>query len=1023
MLAEHPNKTTFSISKLLISCLTVACFCFGCHSSDDSRFERASADRQPSDRGETDNLPLAEPPLPRENQSANKPVAQRPTSRAAKLGQAERLIEQQKFADAAVILQSLLTASPEDVELLFRLANVKAALGDLPLAIELLAAIPEDHPEAGIPALGQAADWCFRLQRYADAERLYLKVLERAPSASLARRQLAYLLNRQGRRHEAAVHIQQLCKLGNVRQDELHSLIVLSDAMYDEPGAKRKTSDRPYFPIGPLAVARKLFNQQKYTEAVDAMQAEAEDGDATPALMAFYGRAAAEAQDDDRFQWWLARTNEATKNFSEYWAALGTHLMARRRYDEAARALLEAIDRDPTDSISIGRLRQAMLTLGDEQSAKQWEDRWNDIRETLRVNNRIAGAPTPDPDAVAELAARLNKLNRPLEAVMWKSIEVLHRGLPKTEMVKLNTQRQELVAAGKAFPSRSNRLCGIDPGKYPLPKLDMQPVEVVKSVPGDTIASPHAAAFENVAQRVGLSHTFEVASGPQDSGFTIYQLLGGGVAVLDFDRDGSCDLYLAQGAADPPSLTGDQSNQFMRHAEGRLVDISDSAQTAEYQYTLTVTAGDWNQDGFSDLAVANLGTDSLLINNGDGTFTRRPVIHGESPHRVPSSMAMADLSGDGLPDLFQASYVDDPAFAKKPATNSKGQVLQALLPTAFQPGGDRLLVNNGSGGFRLQALTDDTDDISTGLGVVVTDFDQQPGNEIFVGNDLRPNQLWFRDRQSGRWSDAAPLLGCGFGFTGKATASMGIAAGDFDGGGSIDLHVTNYEKENASLFIHKDGAYQDRNIEYQLAQASHPVLGFGTQAIDYDNDGRLDLVVANGHIERAVMIESPFEQPPQLFANLGDRFQLASVSDPSGYWQGKHVGRGLARLDFNRDGRIDYVVTHLGHPSALLINQTKTDNHWLQLELVGTSSERDAIGARVEISYGRQATGWVTAGDGYFSRNEAVVSFGLGTSDTVDELIIDWPSGKQQTFKDVPADNRLMIIEGQENTFALLNSP
>ena len=202
------------------------------------------------------------------------------------------------------------------------------------------------------------------------------------------------------------------------------------------------------------------------------------------------------------------------------------------------------------------------------------------------------------------------------------------------------------------------------------------------------------------------------------------------------------------------------------------------------------------------------------------------------------------------------------------------------------------------------------------------------------------------------------------------------------------------------------------------------MVGFGTQSIDYDNDSDLDLVVTNGHLDDSFDNVSSFRQPPQLLCNLGGHFQLTEVKDASDYWNSDHLGRGLARLDFNRDGKSDFVITHIGEQSALLLNQTPTDHHWLQLQLVGTKSERDSIGARIRIRFGGQeSTDWVVAGDGYLSHNEAVVSFGLGEAASVDEIAIFWPSGDQQTIQNVPADRRLLIIEGQNDPYALNSVP
>ena len=947
------------------------------------------------------------------NGSPSKPPA---LDRDAEISRADALLRSGDFDGAAQTLQKVLLVEPNDFTVLFKLASVEAARGDLPKAIDLLGEIPEDDPVAGLPALGQSADWCAQLERYDDAERRYLKVLESVPQAVPARRQLAHLLNRQGRRQEASVHIRELCKQGNIRHDELQSLLVLNEAIYDDSSGAVDSARRP---IQPGGNARILFGKGQFQEVVKLLEPIVRGGDAPPAMLALYGRAAAEVQDDERYAWWLSQTDQRTREHGDFWAAVGTYESSQRQFDSATRALAEAIDRNPTDHLSIGRIRQCLSTLGEEELSDRWYDRWLAIRSTAEAHARVVATDPPNLDAMAELASLLFHMDRPLEAALWKSIEAHHRGRQRSELAQWNAERQKLVASGTGFPSRADRLCSMDLKRYPLPKFEpIQPSQdtFAKSPTSTDVASP--AKLRNIAEEIGLDHTYFIASRPLKQQYSIYQTLGGGVAVLDYDLDGSIDLYLVQGGADPPSYQGELTNQLFRHVDSTLADVTAESNAGGTQYGIGVTAGDWNQDGFADLVVANIGTDQLLINNGDGTFRQQPLSDTASKTQVPASTAMADINGDHIPDIIQSIYVDDPQIDLKPPLDDAGRVTEKVSPGDFETGSDWLIENDGAGGFDRRQFDTSKQSAHPGLGVIVTDFDERLGNEVFVGNDLYPNQLWVRDPDTGDWSNAAAALGCAFGFSGLATGSMGIATGDFDKNGKIDIHVTNFEGENVSLFMGQRGAYRDQNVHYRLGEPSKPLVGFGTQTIDYENDGDLDLVVTNGHLDDALDNTSAFMQPAQLFSNLGDRFQLTDVADSSGYWSVDHLGRGLARLDFNRDGQMDFVITHIGEQSALLLNQTPTRHHWLQLQLVGTKSERDSIGAKIRIRFaGKDVYQWVVAGDGYLSRNEAVIAFGLGDATSVEEIEILWPSGEEQTFQDVAADQRLLIIEGQEDSF------
>ncbi|MCA9137025.1 MAG: VCBS repeat-containing protein [Planctomycetales bacterium] len=985
----------------------------------------------PTKQNADSNIETAQTPSTGETQSPKSVETQTKTTpglnRDEEISLAEQLEQQGDIRGAESKLRALMLIDPQDNEIIFRLAHLAASRNDLSAAIELLESISVDHPDAGLPALGQSADWCLLADRYDDAERKYRIILDRIPDAAEAHRKLAYLYNRQGRRHEAANHLRELCRLGNVRQDELHALIQLSDAMFDAPPAKVPEAsvvvDTPlYFPIGASGLARKLFMDERFREAVEVLHDSIAADQQPPSIVAFYGRAAAEAQDDARFNWWLSKTNEETKAFAEYWAAIGTDLLAHRDHEHAVRALLESLDRDPSDFRSIARLQSALIALGRNDEAERWSERWKTLRDISAQNNRIADASQPDTAAMEKLAELLTTLDRNLESVLWRSLAAYYQRASKEKMQSLQTELRQWVTTDQGFPGETERVCAMDLQSFPLPPMqhsgsslpDDHDNSSTDNWPADDRSTP--ARFENVASAIGLHHAYRVATTDQDRGFSVYQSVGGAVAVIDFDLDGNADLYFAQGDADSPEFIGQNSNVLYRNVDQQLVDVTSVAQTIENRYSTGVTVGDWNQDGFPDIVVANIGRNSMWMNAGDGTFRQVEFDDRDDKTLLTTSLAMGDLNGDAIPDLFELNYLHDPELSKRPVKNDKGEVVGSLMPADFNPGIDRLILNDSRGQASYRPISQSETAANSGLGLILGDFDPSPGNEVFVGNDTDPNQLWIRGSGQDQWVDVAMARGCAFGFDGVPTASMGVAAGDFDRNGSLDFHVTNFQDEYASLFLNEQGLYQDRNVRFDLSTVSDSVLGFGTQAIDYDNNGRLDLVVTNGHIEQAISIRAPFRQPAQLFANLGNRFQLVNVDDPSGYMDRPHVGRGLARLDFNHDGKMDFVVTHLGETSALLVNQTVTENHWLQVELVGTSSERDAIGAKVDVVVdGRKLSEWVVSGDGFFCRNEAVVAFGLGQQNRVSELTVHWPGGSEQRFSNVPADRRMLIIEGDES--------
>ena len=948
--------------------------------------------------------------------------------REAALAAVESLLREGEIEKAISRLNVLLVEDPKDVEVIFRLAMVTGNQGDLETAIDLLGAIPADHPQAGFPSVGQSADWCLQLGRYDDAESRYRQLLVAHPTAPEANRRLAFILNRRGRRHEAAKYIMQLCLQGNVKSDELHALMHLSDAMYDEP-QDTLTSElgQAYYPIGKSAAARKLFMDEDYETALDLMREGSPLELLEPAVLAFYGRIAAEAQNDREFHRWLASTNEETRQFSEYWAAIGTFLMLQGKQESAVRGLLEALDRDPTDLRSIGRLRSLLEALGHREAAALWQERWQTLRRVLRINNQIADAKIPNTEAMIRLASELDSVGRRLEANLWRLMAAHYQKSPQEELQQVQSRIRELIKKKTGVPSAQERLCGLDRELYPLLEVEaVEPEARLSASLGqqagiNSPSSPAPPSFVNAAEKLGMIHAFHVAEVPNEYGFAVYQSIGGGVAVLDYDRDGMADLYFAQGGCDPPQYQGIESNQLFRNLGEELRDVTAVANAEDFRYSIGVTVGDWNQDGFGDLVIGNLGANALLINNGDGTFTKLRFDNRDDTDVMTTSLAMGDLTGNAIPDLFEVNYLDDEGLPRRPKIGAGGEILESMNPMDFAAGVDRIFVQDEDGSVTIKNIGTPSEAARAGLGVVIGRFVKDAGNQVFVANDLYANQLWHYRPEDQQWLDQAMLRGCAHGFNGGSTASMGVAAGDLNGNGMLDLHVTNFQNESVSLFVNEQGFFQDRNVQFALSGPSASVLGFGTQTLDYDNNGSLDLVVANGHIENAIDLNAPFLQPAQLFRNAGGRFEMMEVADSSGYWQRDHVGRALAKLDFDRDGKQDFVVTHVGESSALMLNRTDSKQHWLQLEVVGVASERDAVGTRVVVrKAGLELTEWLNSGDGFLCRNEQVMFFGLGDAATLDEVVIHWPSGKRQVLNDVAADQRYLLVEGQSELFPLL---
>jgi hypothetical protein len=440
-------------------------------------------------------------------------------------------------------------------------------------------------------------------------------------------------------------------------------------------------------------------------------------------------------------------------------------------------------------------------------------------------------------------------------------------------------------------------------------------------------------------------------------------------------------------------------------------------------FGLGCAVGDFDNNGWDDLVVTWDGGMALYHNEPDGKGGRHFVDVtaraglDNNPH-MATSCAWGDIDGDGLLDLYVCNYVEVD-FDHYPECKENGR--PAICPPIyFRNVTHRLYRNNGGGRFTDVSSSSGIGTVTPapGLAVIMTDLDGDGRLDIYVANDLKPSYLFHN--QGGRFVEKAVAQGCALDSLGSAMAGMGIDAGDLDGSGRPSLFVTNFQSRPNMLFLNRGNLrFQDASFASGLGAPSLSRLKFGTVFLDADLDGHLDVAVANGHVQRdnEQISGIPTAQEAQLF--LGDgRARFRDVSAQAGeYFTQRYIGRGLAWADYDNDGRPDLVYSHVAGPVALLHNQTETTNNWLTLELVGDGkkSNRNAIGARVEIEYGGQRqVRFINGGGSYLSANERRVLAGLGSAGRAERVIVTWPSGRKQEFRDLEARHWYRLSEGQE---------
>ena len=554
------------------------------------------------------------------------------------------------------------------------------------------------------------------------------------------------------------------------------------------------------------------------------------------------------------------------------------------------------------------------------------------------------------------------------------------------------------------------------------------------------LAAPHPEAadaipaFVDAAEQSALRFVHDNGATGQ---YYMPELLGAGVALFDYDNDGDLDVYLVQDAPIDGTRANPGNRLFRNDGLSggfpHFTDVTPQAGVGLKAHGMGVATGDIDSDGLVDLYVTNFGSNVLYRNKGNGSFEDITARAGVDDARWSTSAAFLDYDRDGNLDLFVANYVAFTPAGNKVCTDQAG-ARDHCPPGAYAPVPARLFHNDGGATF-----TDVTEPsgvsraYGAGLGVAVGDFDDDGWPDIYVANDATPNQLWI-NKHDGTFEDRGLLSGTAFNALGRPEGSMGIALGDADGDGDEDLFVTNIMGESHVLYQNDGHAnFDDARGRSGLGPATASMTGFGTNWVDYDNDGRLDLFITNGAvniIDRLRGQPAPYVQTSQLLHNEGQgRFR--DVSGESGpAFTRLEVGRGAAFGDIDNDGDIDIVVTSNNGPVRLLLNETNApagsrttsarangaaSRHWLEVALRAPRGNRFGLGARVGVVRAGAATLWRRARtDGsYLSAGDSRVHFGMGADARVDAVVVEWPDGAIESFTGVPPDRIVTLNRGE----------
>jgi hypothetical protein len=521
--------------------------------------------------------------------------------------------------------------------------------------------------------------------------------------------------------------------------------------------------------------------------------------------------------------------------------------------------------------------------------------------------------------------------------------------------------------------------------------------------------------FTDVTTQAGIQ--FQHNSGAFGGKF-LPETLGSGCAFLDYDRDGWQDILLINGADWPGHKTSRTTLRLYRNnGDGTFTDVTSRAGLDVELYGMGIAVGDYNNDGFPDILVTCVGQNHLFRNTGKGRFVDVTSTSGLAKREGFSSSALwFDYDRDGLLDLFVCNYVkwspEHDVFC-----SLDGKHKSYCTPEAYRGATCWLFHNRGDGTFEDVTATSGIFDSSCkSLGVALLDYDHDGWPDLLVANDTQPNKL-YRNQHDGTFKDAAVEAGLAFSTEGKARAGMGVDVADFENSGAAGVAITNFDNEMIGLYRASGRGFEDIAAQAGVGMASKNSLGFGCVFADVNLDGWLDFAVANGHIDetvRNIRGNVGYAQAPQLFLSGGNgNFRDVAAEVGGGFDQPK-VGRGLAYADFDRDGDLDLLLTTNNGPAYLYRNDQLTGNRSIRLHLVGTKSNRDAIGAIVRVSAGgmtqsRMAKG----GSSYLSQSELPLTFGLEKRDHVERVVIEWPSGRTEEYRDLTPGRAYICVEAK----------
>ncbi len=891
---------------------------------------------------------------------------------------------------------------------------------ELEKAIQYFLQIPRDDTERSLTAvyeLGEAYRLSGQLFR---AEECFEHVLASKPDHLLAHARVAFLRGFSGRRWESLPHLWALVGYGEITTDGL-SLIGDAERPVEQPEfllqCRNRSPDDVYVRLAhvsnEIAKGRLDGCREILTSVVQAQ----------PEILSAQAKLGELLVDDDfAFVKWHRQLPEGANGHPDIWFVRGLFARKHGELQIAARCSWEAVKIAPSHRRANYQLGQ-VLTVLTHDAAKVFIDQGTRLLALTGELNEVIKSDGRHEPAFRSVVEILESIGRDREARAWaelSSTRFQHSDWPQDALVRLSSRGSQAGSPHvESNPALTHDLSGFPDHRWFLDSLS----PIAKQQRTESRAEKISFRIE---KNLGVDFAYFNGFDSSSKGGRMFEQSGGGVAVVDFDGDRWPDLYFTQGAdwkhgEQTPELSEKYSDRLFRNEGGRrFVDVTSNVGIQCLEYGQGVSQGDFNEDGFPDLYVGVIGANRLFMNNGDGTFSDVTSSAGLAGKVWTSSCLIVDLNADGLPDLYDVNYLrGDDIFVA--ICDGRG-----CSPKQFYGESDVVHVSRGDGSFDSISIAEMRSDAEftvkrdSGLGVIAADIFHSGRPSLFISNDQVAN-LFLKSVPAGnvqnlQLEDHGISSGLAFNEDGLTMACMGIAAADVNGDDRLDFFVTNFKEEANTLYLQdSNGLFTDATSQYGLEAPSMAYVGWGTQFIDADLDGDPDLVVVNGDVDDMREDGGRYGMKPQFFRNLGGKFEEVHPAEAGPFFSQERAGRALARLDWNDDGRMEFVVSNIREPAVITTNESAA-GHFLNVELCATSTARDAIGTVVEVkTVGHRWTSQLVAGDGYMASNQRVLQFGIGDAERIASMKVTWPSGKVTVVEDLPANVTIRVVESGDS--------